>query len=239
MADDKKPPPNTEKSPENTAENRRPSLEEFLVACQKSLARSVYAAEQASKADTGIAKGERHFYSIDFLDFNVSVAMDTDGKNHEGVRLDFQADPSRRSSLNFRLEAKPAEFVTGAHLQLANLDPLGQHLPDSHLRIWLVDSDGEAVPDYPVALDVLSAGAREPLTGQQFTLTTDVAGRINFWIRPLGNEIEVLGGDRINVELGGSADLFVSASCELQPPFVDAPLSLSTEVCRLRASRQD
>ena len=238
MAEKKKPPPG--QPPETADGSDKPSLEEFLVACQKSFARSAYAAEQASKADISITQGERNFYAVDFLDFTVAVALDTEGENRDRVRLDFEADPARRSSISFRLEAKPRVFIQGAHLQLANLDPLEQHLPDSHLRLWLVDNNNIRVPDYKVTLEILKAGTRDPMTAEAVDLTTDAAGRINFWIRPWSNEVEVLGGERVKIEsLGGPEDYFVSASCNLQYPFAEESTPLRTEFLRLRAGQSE
>lgn len=238
MADKKNPPPHNPAG-ESGGESDV-SLEAFLVACQKSLARSVYAAEQAGKADIEFSLGERHLYSIDALDFDLSAAIDVGTAADPGddsVRLDFAADPSRRSKLSFRVETKPMTFLEGARLQLADLDPLGKSRPDLHLRIWLANNDRKPVPNYKVFLNVVKAGTRAPNTAQTLELTTDDAGRINFWIRAQANQIDVLGDKVHKVDLSGAADFFISATCDHPQPEDDDD-RLDSEMLRLPASEK-
>ncbi len=213
------------------------TLEEFLVACQKSMARSVYAAEQAGKADIEFSLGERHFYSIDALDFDLSAAIHVGtgaDRADKSVRLDFAADPSKRSKLSFRVETKPVTFLEGACLRLADLDPLGKFRPDLNLRIWLVNNERRPVPNYVVYLNVVRAGTRAPSTAQTLELTTDAAGRINFWFRARTSEIDVLGDKVHKLDLGGNADFFISATCD-HPNADQADVRLDSEMLRMPA----
>ena len=138
------------------------TLEAFLVACQKSLARSVRSAQQAGKSDSEFAQGERPVYVIDEVGFNLSVGVHIEPGDQksmaERVLLDFDAPGERRSSLQFTVATKPVEVLIGAKLELANLDPLGEMLPDAQLRVWLVDDQGRPVPNHPVTLYFCRAG---------------------------------------------------------------------------------
>lgn len=112
------------------------------MSCQKSLARSALGAQQASKADSEFAKGARPVYVIDGLDIDLAVAV---APGAEGLTLDFAAPPADRSRIKFRVESRPMELLTGAKVELANMDPLGVDLPDARLRAWIVDPDGRPV----------------------------------------------------------------------------------------------
>ena len=136
----------TQKEQQNDSESTTSTLEEFLVACQKSLARSVQSAQQIGKSDSEFAQGERPVYVIDEVDFDLSAGVRiTPGTNRappERVLLDFDAPSEQRSRLRFTVASRPIEILLGAKLELANLDPLGEHLPNARLRLWLVDDKG-------------------------------------------------------------------------------------------------
>ena len=170
------------------------TLETFLVACQKSLARSVKSARQAGKSDSEFAQGERPVYVIDEVGFNLSAGVHIeadDGRlTGERVLLDFDAAPERRSTLQFTVAMKPIEVLIGAKLELANLDPLGEQLPDARLRVWLVDEQGKAVPGHPVTLHFCRGGYK---TVRKIETKTSPVGRIDFLVRSQENEVKVVG----------------------------------------------
>ena len=170
------------------------TLETFLVACQKSLARSVRSAQQAGKSESEFAQGERPVYVIDEVSFDLSagVHIDTDdGKlTGEHVLLDFDAPSERRSTLQFTVAMKPVEILIGAKLELANLDPLGEQLPDARLRVWLVDDQGRPVPDHTVTLHFCRGGYKAV---RQVETKTSPVGRIDFLVRSQENEVKVVG----------------------------------------------
>jgi len=202
------------------------SLELFLTACQKSLARSVRTAQQSSKADNEFALGQRPIYMIDGIDMDVSAGVqvaaprkDTGG---EHVVLDFQAPAETRSRIRFRVQSTPAELLKGAKLELANLDPLGQSAPVARMRTWIVDDRGRPVSGAAVELHFARAGDKEPK--HVISVTTDSSGRVDFFIEPMTNEVKVVG-DRSHkkVFLRGSGrginddEFFVWATAEWRP----------------------
>lgn len=170
------------------------TLEAFLVACQKSLARSVRSAQQAGKSDSEFAQGERPVYVIDEVGFNLSVGVHIEPGDQksmaERVLLDFDAPGERRSSLQFTVATKPVEVLIGAKLELANLDPLGEMLPDAQLRVWLVDDQGRPVPNHPVTLYFCRAGYK---TIREIEATTNPVGRINFAVRTQEDKVKIVG----------------------------------------------
>ena len=219
-------------------------LELFLTACQKSLARSVRTAQQSGKADNEFALGQRPIYMIDGIDMDVSagvqLATPREQAGGECVLLDFQAPADTRSRIRFRVQSTPVELLKGAKLELANLDPLGTSSPVARMRVWLVDAMGRPVPNATVNLHFARAGEQEPKHVIQ--AVTDSAGRVDFFVEPLSDEVKVVGDrDRKKVFLRGSGrginddEYFVWATAEWRaewgdvaqpsPPFPPQPAS--------------
>jgi hypothetical protein len=170
-------------------------LEEFLVACQKSLARSVRSAQQSGKADNEFALGERPVYMIQALEMEVSAGLNvngpTEGRNADRVLIDFDAPGELRSKVRFRVESRPVELLRGAKLELANLDPLGHSSPIARLRAWLVDDKGTPVAAHGIVLHFARAG--EKRDKYPIAAMTDSAGRVDFFVDPPKNEVKVVG----------------------------------------------
>jgi len=209
---------------------RGPTLEEFLVACQKSLARTATSSAEAGKADSEFAQGERPVYVIDSLELDLSVGMrlspDEDVLSAESVHLDFDAPHEQRSRIKFRVETRPQELLAGAKLQLANLDPLGEELPVVRLRVWLVDDRGMPVPNHPVAIHFARAGDKNLRPKERIAAQTDVVGRVDFYLetgKAQGN-LKVIGvRKRFTVHVKGGArgkapdEFYVWATCPRSP----------------------
>lgn len=115
------------------------TLEEMLVAFQKSLARAARASFEASRAEPGFGLGEQSLYVIDGLDISLNAgcaaAFGPNGKPSHVV-LDFERPPDAGGTarLDFRVQARPLEPLQGAQIILADLDPLGHALPEYRLR---------------------------------------------------------------------------------------------------------
>jgi hypothetical protein len=167
-------------------------LESFLVAAQKSLARSVQSAQQSAKADNEFALGERPAYVIEGLEMELSAGVHIGGSDRvasgERVLLDFDAPGDVRSKIRFRIQSKPVELLTGAKLELANLDPLGEDAPIARLRAWLVDDQGHPVRGHPVVLHFVRAGEKKEQP--PVTVLTDAAGRVDFFIDPAESSVK-------------------------------------------------
>jgi hypothetical protein len=232
------------------------SLEAFLVSCQKSLARSALGAQQASKADSEFAKGARPVYVIDGLDIDLSVAV---APGAEGLRLDFAAPLAERSRIKFRVESRPMELLTGAKVELANMDSLGVHLPDARLRAWIVDPEGRPVHGHPMRIYCVRAGDKQ--IADPIEVRTDAVGRVDFFISFAENRLKVVGDRRsheVFVQGGGRGkvadEYFVWAVCEPLPTWSEVspvpapqppalvggrstgePGSMTSELVRIRA----
>lgn len=245
---------------EQEGEEKAPTtLEEFLVSCQKSLARSMFSAQQLAKSDSEFAQGERPVYVIDEVEFDlnagVHVEEDVVGTLSERVLLDFDAPGERRSRLRFTVGTRPMEILLGAKLELANLDPLGKELPDARLRVWLVDDRGAPVSGHTVKIHFARAGERR--SKSPIEVKTDSAGRIDFTVRLEKNEVKVVGIRKpFEVYLRGAVDqYFVWAMTDREPGWTrvvepsapypprqirrdenDEPLELCSELLRLKTS---
>jgi hypothetical protein len=242
----------------------RPSLEEFLIAAQKSLARSTLSAQQSAKSDNEFALGERPVYVIDGLEMEVSAAVSvptaTEEARADRVLLDFTASGDTRSKIRFRVQTRPVELLKGAKLELANLNPL-ESGPGARLRAWVVNDHGLPVSGHPVLLHFARAG--EKRAKRPIQATTDAAGRVDFFIDPLSDSVKIVG-DRTQYRVylrGGGRDrnideYFVWATARVEsdwtnvaepsaprPPYplkrndAGTPLELCSEMHRLQIGR--
>lgn len=201
-------------------------LELFLTACQKSLARSVRTAQQSGKADNEFALGQRPIYMIDGIDMDISagvlVSTPREEAGGERVLLDFQAPPDTRSRIRFRVQSTPVELLKGTKLELANLDPLGASAPVARMRVWLVDARGRPIPNATINLHFARAGEKEPKHVIQ--AVTDAAGRVDFFVEPMTDEVKIVGDrERKKVFLRSSGrrvnedEYFVWATADWRP----------------------
>jgi hypothetical protein len=186
------------------------SLDEFLVACQKSLARSARNAEQTSRSAAEFATGQQALYMIDGLEFDVSTAVVAPGPDEadrqDRVLLDFSAPAERRSRVKFRVESRPMEVIPGARLEMAQLS--GPSEPDGRVRFraWLVDDQGSPVPDYPVQLYFARSGSKRRNLRKPIAAKTDVVGRIDFYVDTEEDTVKIVGvRERHRVFLRGDA----------------------------------
>ena len=172
-----------------------PCLEDILIALQKSLARTVRSAQQASKSDSEFAQGERPVYMIDGLDVDLNAALlKSSGQGGDKLLVDLNAPAAERSVIRFRVQAKPMEILGGAKLQLANLDPMGGRGKEPRLRVWLVDSEGRPVANHPVRLHFARPGSRSGKSSSYSVQTnTDAVGRVDFSVRTREDAVKVVG----------------------------------------------
>ncbi|MEO0651995.1 MAG: hypothetical protein AAFZ65_15075 [Planctomycetota bacterium] len=213
--------PPTERDPQDP----QTTLEEFLIACQKSLARAAASATEASKSDSEFVQGERPVYVIEGIDFdlNAGVHIGEAGTGApDSVHLHFGAATDERSRLRFRVEKRPMEILSGAKLELANLDVTGEDLPLVRMRAWLVDDKGVPVPNYPVVLHFARAGDKRLRDSEKIEVQTDVVGRVDFYVDTSKGEknLKLIGvRARKTVHVRGSArgigldQFYVWATC--------------------------
>jgi hypothetical protein len=168
---------------------------------------------------------------IDGIDMDVSagllVSTPREQSGGERVLLDFQAPADTRSRIRFRVQSTPVELLKGAKLELANLDPLGESAPVARMRTWLVDAAGRPVPNAQVSIHFARAGEKEPKHVIQ--AVTDSAGRVDFFVEPMNDEVKVVGDrDRKKVFLRGGGrninedEYFVWATADWRPEWGDA-----------------
>ena len=218
-----------------SSDERKVTLEQFLVACQKSLSRSTDSAEQASRADAGFLQGGRHLYMIDALNIDLSVALSMDfgddGRPHS-VLLNFDAPAPERSQLSFRVELRPLELLEGPALQISNLDPLRQRYPDAHFRVWIIDEDGAPVPNHPLTLHFMATTRTVRRQAVHVETSTDEAGRIHFSVRPRENEVRITGERTQSVLFRGALEYILWVTCD----YPGIPEGLTTETMRIPVS---
>lgn len=186
------------------------SLDEFLISCQKSLARTARSAEQAGKSASEFATGQQALYVIDGLEFDLSAAVlvpdPSESSPQNRVMLDFAAPSEQRSRVKFRIETRPMEMVRGARLQIARLSESADPGERIRFRVWLVDDDGSPVPDYPVRLYFARSGSKQRNLREPITARTDIVGRIDFYVDTESQNVKIVGvRERHRVYLKGDA----------------------------------
>lgn len=91
----------------------RPTLEEVIVAFQKSLARARTDAQIVSRRDKAIAEGEQPLFVVDALDVSLRVGLDmapaNEGEPPNMIRVDFSAPGDVRSTIAFRVAIRPLD----------------------------------------------------------------------------------------------------------------------------------
>lgn len=121
------------------ADSSAVTLEEMLVAFQKSLARATRASFETSRSGVGFGLGEQSLYVVDALNISLNAGcvagLGPDGKPSH-ILLDFERSPEQGGTarFDFRVQARPLEALAGAQIILADLDPLGLARPDYRLR---------------------------------------------------------------------------------------------------------
>lgn len=121
------------------ADSTAVTLEDMLVAFQKSLARAARASFETSRSSVGFGLGEQSLYVVDTLDISLNAGcaagIGADGKLSH-VLLDFGRTPDQGGTarFDFRVQARPLEALAGAQIILADLDPLGHARPEYRLR---------------------------------------------------------------------------------------------------------
>jgi len=207
-----------------------PTLEEFILACQKSLARAAQGAREETRMEADFVRGERPLYVVDRLEFEIHTGIRAAAyrdDTHHSVLLDLEDAPDRRSVLRFTVEHKPLEFETGPRIALADLDPLGANLPIARLRSWVLDAEGSAWPGQLVTLHVYTPESTDE--AGSVSHYTNAMGRVEFEIDPNENLVEAAFGPSVSIDLREFAEYWVRASCAVP----ESPEPLRSEVLHL------
>ncbi len=219
----------------DTAE-RPVTLDEVLVAFQKTLARATRSAREVSRSDAAFATGEKTLYLVDGLDLELNAGFrpaTTDDTQADYVEVDFNAPPEDRSTVRFRVEAKPLEPVAETTLTLSDRDPLNQEPGLLLLRAMLIGPTGrgEQAAIAPlgrktIQVHVIADGqAADPVE-----LTTvgsgDNAGLADFVIDPALSQL-VAGNDafELGIDTSAAESLSIFAS-SVDPPASSTALTL-------------
>jgi hypothetical protein len=208
------------KGREDSGEPPGVALDEFLISCQKSLARTVQNAEQAGKSASEFATGQRAIYVIDELEFDLNAGLHAPVAGAEAQRdrvmLDFSAPPEARSRVKFRVATRPMETIAGARLEISMLTPPSGPNGLTQFRVWLVNSEGSPVPDHPVELYFARSGSKRRNLRKPIPTRTDVVGRVDFYVDVDDHTVKV-AGDRTRHEVylqGDGGEFFVWATAE-------------------------
>ena len=188
------------------------SLEEFLAACQRSLALAAWNAQQVSKSDRGFARGELPLYVIDGLEIELKAGflLLTDRDSTSRVFVDLDAEASERSTLRFRVESRPLEVEPGAKVEVAELNPLRAADEAAALCAWVQGRERQPLPGHELRIYVAWLGEDEPRS--QVSVATDVAGEVRFELR--SGRLDILGGESLQLPTrsGGSCWIWVEST---------------------------
>lgn len=139
------------------------TLEEILVGFQKSLARATRSSFETARADYEVGLGQRALYVVDSIGVSLAagvVAGRDAGGRVQAISLDLgEADPERRSTLEFRVQARPIDAVDREQLVLADLDPLGLQRPRHAMRLTLIGLASERYPAVRSSAEIERAAA--------------------------------------------------------------------------------
>ncbi len=209
-------------------EPRHPSLEEVIVAFQRSLGRAGRSAIETSRSELGIRSGDQPLYVVDRLDITLSaglrVAAGREGGAPGRLLVDFDAPEEERSEVSFTVEARPIE-VEDERLTLADLDPLGEDWPRARLRATLVgERGGKPLASAKLFLHVSGRATPIPLTTNEF-------GEVDVEIDPVGQRYRIDQGRRRPLEVDLTRQVGYFAYCTCPDP------ELQSNVIRLTSRR--
>jgi len=88
------------------------TLDEVMIAFQKSLARATQSAQDYADGETGFQTGQKVLYTVEGLDVELNVGLTpatTDGQDPDHVAVRFDAPDDSRSSLRFRVKPQPVD----------------------------------------------------------------------------------------------------------------------------------
>jgi hypothetical protein len=88
----------------------RPTLEDVIVAFQKSLARARNNAQIVSRRDRAVAQGEQPLFVVDAVDVNLRVGLEMvapEADEPDRILVDFSAPGEARSTIGFRVVIRP------------------------------------------------------------------------------------------------------------------------------------
>jgi hypothetical protein len=103
------------------------TLDEVLVAFQKTLSRARRSAQDYANREVAFATGRKTLYTIDRLDVELNAAFrlaTADRHAPDLVHVNFEADPKERSVVRFAVSPLPFEPVADCALRLSDLDTL-------------------------------------------------------------------------------------------------------------------
>lgn len=199
-------------SEETDGRDKRATLEEFIVACQKSLSRAMRSAQAAARAEHDLSSGERPLYAVEGLQFELKVGAQLiqgeNGNSGDRVLLDFDAPADARSTISFRVEPKLIEADDEPTIELANLDVLAEFKPVSRYRIRASDKDGNPMPNRRVSVIFVHPG--DTTVQSRIDLDSDILGQIELTIDPLRSSV-YSGSQELQVsglDLGSGLNIF-------------------------------
>lgn len=93
--------------------DRRPSLDEVLVAFQKSLARTWTQTQEVSRSERSIREGHSPLFAVEGLDVELHVGFEMDAplkkRKPDVVRVIFDDQLQEHSVVRFRVDMKPLD----------------------------------------------------------------------------------------------------------------------------------
>ncbi|MCC6159523.1 MAG: hypothetical protein IT350_15845 [Deltaproteobacteria bacterium] len=163
------------KSPDAT------TLDEVLVAFQKTMARVGKRMRAALYSDTELLRASRSLYAIDGM--NVTLHLRTepaaDAASRDKVRVVFADNPGDANlTVDFRVESRAVQELTEARLVLASYGARFDRPATHDLVAVALEPDGSPIADVAVHVHVTAVG--KTVESAVFETRTDATGRL--WI---------------------------------------------------------
>lgn len=216
------------------------TLDEVLIAFQKSLARSTRSAVELSRAEAGFSLGQQTLYTVDALNVSLKahcLPATTDGETVSSIALDLQTEGLKElepSTIEFRVQGTPIEALGREQLLLADGDPLRERRPQYKIRGTLIGelpsretrpADNEAqedainlgpLPDRDVRVLVVGSDSD---TNDRIDIKTNIVGQFELTIDATTNQISWAGkqGRLKNVDLIEKNDDFYVFATSADP----------------------
>lgn len=157
------------------------TLDEVLVAFQKTMARVGKRMRAALYSDTELLRASRSLYAIDGMNVTLHLRTEpaTDAASRDKVRVAFADSPGDANlTVDFRVESRPVQELTEARLILASYGARFDDPATHDLVVVALEQSGAPIADAAVKVHVTAIGETDSTL--VLDATTDATGRL--WV---------------------------------------------------------
>lgn len=169
------------KLPDASGPSDGTSLDEVLVAFQKTMARVGKRMRAALYSDTELLRASRSLYAIDGVNVTLHLRTErsSDPADRDRVRVAFaERESDANLSVSFRVESRAVQELTEARLILVSYGARFDRPATHDLVAVALEQDGAPIADVAVQVRVTAIGKAD--TALDFDARTDATGRL--WI---------------------------------------------------------